>query len=106
MRIPTINRYRADSRIEILRSQTWSVTGDSPDLRKVASGWEAKLADPLGRGYEGLWVAGRERWRPRPAPSRERANDRTKSAAAARSFRCYTVVCPVQTLSLGLVSRR
>ena len=54
--VPALDRYRADRRIEILRSQTWYVTGDSPDLQKVARGWEAKLADALGRGYEGLRV--------------------------------------------------
>ena len=55
--VPALDRYRADRRIEIVRSQTWYVTGDSPDLQKVARGWEAKLADALGRGYEGLRVA-------------------------------------------------
>jgi two-component system, sensor histidine kinase PdtaS len=55
--VPALDRYRADLRIEILQSQTWYLTGDSPDLQKVARGWEAKLADTLGRGYEGLRVA-------------------------------------------------
>jgi len=50
-------RYRADRRIEILQSQTWYFTGDSPDLHKVARGWEAKLADAVGRGHDGLRVA-------------------------------------------------
>ena len=54
--VPALDRYRADRRIEVLLSQTWYVTGDSPDLQKVARGWEAKLADALGRGYEGLRV--------------------------------------------------
>jgi DcmR-like sensory protein len=52
-----LDRYRADRRIEMLQSQTWYFTGDSPDLQKVARGWEAKLADALARGYEGLRVA-------------------------------------------------
>jgi len=43
--------------IEILRSQTWHFTGDSPDLQKVARGWEDRLADALRRGHEGLRVA-------------------------------------------------
>jgi hypothetical protein len=55
--IPALDRYRADGRIEILRSQTWYMTGDSPDLQRVARGWEAKLTDALDRGYEGLRVA-------------------------------------------------
>ena len=55
--IPALDRYRADRRIEILQSQTWYVTGGTPDLQKVARGWEAKLADALGRGCEGLRVA-------------------------------------------------
>ena len=55
--IPAIDRHRADRRIEILQSQTWYITGDTPDLQKVARGWEAKLADALGRGHEGLRVA-------------------------------------------------
>jgi hypothetical protein len=52
-----LHRYRADRRIEILQSQSWYLTGDTLELQKVARGWEAKLADALGRGYEGLRVA-------------------------------------------------
>jgi len=55
--VPRLDRYRAERRIEILQSQTWYFTGDSPDLQKVARGWEAKLADALDRGHEGLRVA-------------------------------------------------
>ena len=55
--IPALDQYRADRRIEILRSQTWYLTGDTPDLQKVERAWEAKLADALDRGYEGLRVA-------------------------------------------------
>jgi hypothetical protein len=51
---PALNRHRADHRIEILRSQTWYVTGDRPDFQKVAHAWGAKLADALRRGYDGL----------------------------------------------------
>jgi hypothetical protein len=52
-----VDRYRADRRIEILQSQTWYLTGDTLELQKVERGWEAKLADALGRGFEGLRVA-------------------------------------------------
>ena len=55
--VPNLDRYRAERRIEVLQSQTWYFTGDSPDLQKVARGWEAKLADALRRGREGLRVA-------------------------------------------------
>jgi len=55
--VPALDRYRADRRIEILESQTWYFTGDSPDLQKVAGGWEAKLADAVGRGHDGLRIA-------------------------------------------------
>ena len=55
--VPGLDRYRADRRIEIVQSQTWYFTGDSPDLQKVARGWEAKLADALSRGYQGVRVA-------------------------------------------------
>jgi len=54
--VPALDRFRADRRIETLRSQTWYVTGDTPDLQKVARGWDAKLTDALHRGYEGLRV--------------------------------------------------
>src|ERR687892_591951 len=40
--IPALDQYRADRRIEILRSQTWYLTGDTPDLQKVERAWEAK----------------------------------------------------------------
>src|SRR3989442_2677151 len=55
--VAALGRYRRDRRIEILQSQTWYFTGDSPDLQKVARGWQAKLADALDRGHEGLRVA-------------------------------------------------
>jgi len=55
--VPALEQYRAEQRIEILRSQTWYFTGDSPDLQKVARGWEDRLADALRRGHEGLRVA-------------------------------------------------
>lgn len=55
--VPDLERYRADRRIEILESPTWYFTGDSPDLQKVARGWEARLADAPGRGRDGLRVA-------------------------------------------------
>ncbi len=43
--VPAFEQYRAGRRIEIFRSQTWYFTSDSPDLQKVARGWEEKLAD-------------------------------------------------------------
>jgi hypothetical protein len=55
--IPILDQHRANRRIEILENQTWYLTGDSLDLQKVERGWEAKLADALARGYEGLRVA-------------------------------------------------
>ena len=55
--IPALDGHRAAGRIDVLESQTWYITGDSPDLQKVANGWEAKLADALERGYDGLRVA-------------------------------------------------
>jgi hypothetical protein len=55
--VPTLDRHLAERRLEILQSRTWYFTGDTPDLQKVARGWEAKLADALGRGHDGLRVA-------------------------------------------------
>ena len=55
--VPGLERYRRDRRVEILPSQTWYLTGDSPDLQKAARGWDAKLADALDQGHEGLRVA-------------------------------------------------
>jgi hypothetical protein len=55
--VPALDRYRADGRVEILQSRTWYFSGDSPDLEKVARGWQAKLDDALGRGLDGLRVA-------------------------------------------------
>ena len=54
--VPALDRYRADRRIEILRSQTWYVTGDTPDLQKVARGWEAKLAASAPQLEEKHWA--------------------------------------------------
>jgi MEDS: MEthanogen/methylotroph, DcmR Sensory domain len=55
--VPDFEQYLAERRIEILRSQTWHFTDDSPDLQKVARGWDEKLADALDRGHEGMRVA-------------------------------------------------
>src|SRR5919201_647051 len=55
--IPALNKHRASGRIEVLESQTWYMTGRSADLQKVKRGWDAKLADALDRGYNGLRVA-------------------------------------------------
>src|ERR1044071_9959055 len=55
--VPALEQYRADACIDIIDSQTLYMTGNRPDLQKVARGWETKLADALGRGYEGVRVA-------------------------------------------------
>jgi hypothetical protein len=55
--VPALDRHKAEGRIEVLRSQTWYLTGDTPDLKKVERGWEAKLKAALDRGFDGLRVA-------------------------------------------------
>lgn len=55
--VPDIDRFRAERRIEILHSETWYLTGDTPDLQKAGRGWEKKLDEALARGYEGMRVA-------------------------------------------------
>ncbi len=55
--VPALDRYLADRRIEVLQSRTWYFTGDTPDLQKVARGWETKLTDALARGHDGMRVA-------------------------------------------------
>lgn len=55
--VRSLDRHLADRRIEILHSWTWYFTGNTPDLQKVARGWEAKLTDALARGHDGLRVA-------------------------------------------------
>jgi hypothetical protein len=54
--IPDLDRHLADRHLEIFHSKTWYFTGDTPDLQKVARGWETRLAEALTRGYDGMRV--------------------------------------------------
>src|ERR1700746_1273423 len=49
-----IDRYLADSSIEIVSAHDWYLQGGMFDLRRVTDGWHEKLARASARGYAGV----------------------------------------------------
>ena len=60
--VPELNRYLTEGSIEILRYPEWYLKSGAFDLHKVMRGWKKKLAEALGRGYEGIRVSGNTAW--------------------------------------------
>jgi MEDS: MEthanogen/methylotroph, DcmR Sensory domain len=60
--VPGIDRYLADSSIEIVSARDWYLQGGSFDLKRVTAGWHEKLADASARGYAGVRVTGDTAW--------------------------------------------
>jgi PAS domain S-box-containing protein len=62
--VPGLNRHVAERTLEIVPAQEWYVEHDTFDPSRVIKRWEAKLAAALGRGCDGLRVAGDLSWVP------------------------------------------
>jgi C4-dicarboxylate-specific signal transduction histidine kinase len=60
--VPDLDRYLADSSIEIVPASDWYLRGGTFDLKRVTSGWREKLARASARGYAGVRVTGDTAW--------------------------------------------
>src|SRR3984893_15425013 len=60
--LPDLDRYLADSSIEIVPARDWYLKGGTFDLERVTSGWQEKLARASARGYAGVRVTGDTAW--------------------------------------------
>jgi nitrogen-specific signal transduction histidine kinase len=60
--VPDIDRYLADSSIEIVSARDWYLQGGTFDLKRVTCGWHEKLAHASARGYAGVRVTGDTAW--------------------------------------------
>jgi len=60
--VPDIDRYLADSSIEIVSACDWYLQGGTFDLKRVTGGWHEKLARASARGYAGVRVTGDTAW--------------------------------------------
>ena len=60
--VPDLDRYLADSRLEIASARDWFLQGGTFDGRRVTGGWYEKLASVSARGYAGMRVTGDTTW--------------------------------------------
>jgi signal transduction histidine kinase len=60
--VPNLDRYLADSSIEVVSASEWYLKGGTFDLKKVISGWSEKLARASAKGYVGVRVTGDTAW--------------------------------------------
>ena len=60
--VPDLDRYLADSSIEIVSAGEWYLQGGTFDIKRVAAGWLEKLARASARGYAGVRVTGDTAW--------------------------------------------
>ncbi len=60
--VPDLDRYLADSSIEIVSASDWYLQGGTFDLKRVTGGWHEKLARASARGYTGVRVTGDTAW--------------------------------------------
>ena len=57
-----LDRYLADSSIEIVSARDWYLQGGTFDLKRVTDGWRETLARASARGYAGVRVTGDTAW--------------------------------------------
>ena len=60
--VPDIDRYLADSSLEIVSARDWYLKGGAFDLNRVTDAWYEKLARALAKGYAGVRVTGDTAW--------------------------------------------
>jgi C4-dicarboxylate-specific signal transduction histidine kinase len=60
--MPDLDRYLADSSMEIISARDWYLPGGAFDLKRVTGGWHEKLAHASARGYTGVRVTGDTAW--------------------------------------------
>jgi C4-dicarboxylate-specific signal transduction histidine kinase len=60
--MPDLDRYLADSRLEIVPAGDWFLPGGRFDGERVTGAWHEKLAHVSARGYAGIRVTGDTTW--------------------------------------------
>ncbi len=60
--VPDLDRYLADSRLEIASARDWFLQGGTFDGKRVTDAWYEKLARISARGYAGMRVTGDTTW--------------------------------------------
>ncbi len=60
--LPDLERYLADSCLEIVPARDWFLQGGTFDGERVTSDWHEKLASVSARGYPGMRVTGDTTW--------------------------------------------
>ena len=60
--VPAVDRYLADSRLEIVSARDWFLKGQTFDGKRLIAAWYEKLASVSARGYAGMRVTGDTRW--------------------------------------------
>src|SRR5260370_25747590 len=60
--VPDLDRYLADSSIELVSAHDWYLQGGTFDLKRVTGRWHEKLACASARGYACVRVTGDTAW--------------------------------------------
>ncbi len=60
--VPELDRYLADSRLEIAPARDWFLQGGTFDGKRVTDSWYEKLALVSAKGYPGVRVTGDTTW--------------------------------------------
>jgi DNA-binding CsgD family transcriptional regulator len=60
--IPDLSRQIAAGQIEVLRSREWYLNRDRFELDRIIHGWNRKLSEGLGKGFDGLRLSGNAFW--------------------------------------------
>jgi C4-dicarboxylate-specific signal transduction histidine kinase len=60
--VPDLDRYFADSRLEIVPARDWFLPGGVFDGKKLTASWYEKLASLSARGYPGMRITGDTTW--------------------------------------------
>jgi C4-dicarboxylate-specific signal transduction histidine kinase len=60
--VPDLDRYFADSRLEIVPARDWFLPGGVFDGKSLTASWYEKLASLSARGYPGMRITGDTTW--------------------------------------------
>ena len=60
--VPDLDRYLAESRLEIVSARDWFLPGGTFDGKRLTGAWHEKLARVSARGYPGMRVTGDTTW--------------------------------------------
>jgi signal transduction histidine kinase len=60
--VPTLDRYVADSRLEIASARDFFLPGGTFDGKRLTAAWHEKLTEVSARGYPGIRVTGDTTW--------------------------------------------